>query len=78
MDLVLQDFEVLGFDVSGDIDARGAFAHLGFDEDLSLLACHGDAVMAVHHEVDLSHLVEDDRREADQTGLCGSSFLETA
>ena len=65
VDLCAEDFKVFGFDVWCDVDAGGAFADFGFDEFLSLLAGDGDAVMSVHHEIDLAHFVEHDGREMD-------------
>jgi hypothetical protein len=60
-----QDFEVFNADIGRDVDPGGAFAHLGFDENLALLTGDRDAVMAVYDEVDFADFVEHDRRQAD-------------
>src|SRR5688500_896586 len=48
-----------------EVNARGALAHLGFDVDLSLLACDRDAVMSIHHKIDLSYFVQHHGWQAD-------------
>ncbi len=62
--LVFQNFQILSLEVGRDVDARGTFAHLGVDEYLPLFARHRDAVMPIHHEVDLAYLVEHHGRQA--------------
>jgi hypothetical protein len=58
-------FKVFGFDVRCNVHASGAFAHFGFDEFLSLLAGNRNAVMTIHHKIDLTNFVEDDGRKMD-------------
>ncbi len=53
VDFAVKYFEVFGFDVSGQVDACGTFADIGFDEYLSLLAGYRDTMMSVYNEIDL-------------------------
>src|SRR5215210_6137341 len=60
-----ENFQVLESHIWRDVDARGAFPHFGFDVDLSLLAHDRDAVMSIHHKIDLSHFIQYHRWETD-------------
>src|SRR5258706_3413744 len=62
---VSEDLKIFGFDIGGDIDTRGAFAHFSFDEFLSLLAGHRDAVVAIDDKIHLTDLVENNRGQVD-------------
>src|SRR5688572_1932243 len=65
MNLVAEDLQVLKPDIGSEVDARSALAHLGFDVDLSLLARNRDAVMPIHHKIDLPDFIQNDGRQAD-------------